>query len=74
MLKKTLALIGVTLCVNVNAAIIDNGTFTTDTSTGLDWLDVTASQRHRVGLTMMWAHSLDLAEISTAGNSLQQPS
>ena len=44
MLKKTLALIGVTLCVNVNAAIIDNGTFTTDTSTGLDWLDVTASQ------------------------------
>lgn len=25
----------------VNAAIIDNGTYTTDTQTGLDWLDVT---------------------------------
>ena len=44
MFSKALALVGLTLCVNASAAIIDNDTFTTDTSTSLDWLDVTASQ------------------------------
>jgi hypothetical protein len=29
--------------VPARASIIDNGTYTTDTATGLDWLDVTAS-------------------------------
>jgi len=31
------------LSLNAGAAIIDNGSYTTDTSAGLDWLDVTAS-------------------------------
>jgi len=29
------------LSTNVNAALVDNGAFTTDTSTNLDWLDLT---------------------------------
>ncbi len=29
--------------VQANAAIINNATWTTDTDSGLDWLDVTAS-------------------------------
>lgn len=32
-----------TLAFNANAAIVDNGTYTTDTATGLDWLDLTAT-------------------------------
>jgi len=43
-LKKTLALVGLlALSIYANAAIIDNGNFTTDTLSGLDWLDVTAT-------------------------------
>ena len=41
MLKQTLALVGLTLSLSANAAIVDNGTITTDTATGLDWLDLT---------------------------------
>lgn len=41
MLKKTLALASLTLSLSANAAIIDNGTYTTDTDTGFDWLDLT---------------------------------
>ena len=36
-------IIGVVLCLltaNLNAALIDNDTYTSDTSTGLDWLDL----------------------------------
>ncbi len=44
MTRTTLVLFGLTLCVSANAAIIDHGAYTTDTATGLDWLDVTASQ------------------------------
>jgi hypothetical protein len=50
MLKKTIALIGLTLSVSANAAIvsIDDATFgadsvTRDTETGLEWLDITKS-------------------------------
>lgn len=31
------------LSTSVNAALIDNGNITTDTETGLDWLDITES-------------------------------
>ena len=41
------AAIGVVLSIlatgSAQALIIDHGTYTTDTTTGLDWLDVTAS-------------------------------
>jgi hypothetical protein len=37
------AIYACTLAFNANAAIVDNGTYTTDTSTGLDWLDLTAT-------------------------------
>lgn len=40
MLKQTLALVGLIISTTTNAALIDNGTFTTDTSTGWDWLDL----------------------------------
>jgi hypothetical protein len=40
MLKQSIALIGLTLSVSAHAAIIDLGSITRDTSTGLDWLDV----------------------------------
>ncbi len=40
MLKKILALIGFTLSVSANAAIIDHGTFTSVSATSLDWLDL----------------------------------
>jgi len=44
-------ILGVLLCfvfVSADAALIDNGNFTTDTATGLDWLDlsVTAGQSY----------------------------
>lgn len=41
MLKQTIALVGITLSLSSHAAILDLGTITRDTSTGLDWLDVT---------------------------------
>lgn len=41
MIKQTLALVGLTLTISANAAIVDLGNITRDTSTGLDWLDVT---------------------------------
>jgi hypothetical protein len=41
MLKKTLALVGLTLSLSANATIVDLGNITRDTSTGLDWLDLT---------------------------------
>lgn len=44
-MKKTILilLLGYIFSGSVNAAIMDNGTYATDTLTGLDWLDVTAS-------------------------------
>jgi hypothetical protein len=41
MLKKTLALVGLTLSLSANASIVDLGVITRDTGTGLDWLDLT---------------------------------
>ena len=41
MLKQTLALVGITLSLSANAAIVDMGNITRDTTTGLDWLDLT---------------------------------
>ncbi len=42
MLKKTIALLGLSLAaLSANAAIQDLGTITRDTETGLEWLDVT---------------------------------
>ena len=39
---KLATLIGLLVCsLSANATIIDNGSYTTDTITGLDWLDVT---------------------------------
>jgi hypothetical protein len=43
MLKKLLPLLLLFAGFQANATIIDNGTYTTDTDSGLDWLDVTAS-------------------------------
>ena len=41
-MKKSLALVGLLASsVCANAAIIDNGNYTTDTISGLDWLDLT---------------------------------
>lgn len=41
MMKKILSLVCIALFANFsNGAIIDNGTYTTDTESGLDWLDV----------------------------------
>ena len=42
-MKKYLTLVILAVTLNANAAIVDNGTYTTDTGTGLDWLDVTAT-------------------------------
>jgi hypothetical protein len=42
-LKLATAATALILSTSANAAIIDNGTYTTDTSTGLDWLDLTAT-------------------------------
>ena len=44
MLKQTLALVGLTLSLSSHAAILDLGTITRDTATGLDWLDVTETR------------------------------
>ncbi|ARN74886.1 hypothetical protein [Oceanicoccus sagamiensis] len=41
MLKQTLALLGLIHSLSVNAVIVDLGSITRDTSTGLDWLDLT---------------------------------
>ncbi|WP_101756743.1 hypothetical protein [Oceanicoccus sp. KOV_DT_Chl] len=41
MIKKALALIGLILSISTNAAIIDLGSVTRDTGSGLDWLDLT---------------------------------
>ena len=41
-LNKSLALVGLlALSIYANASIIDNGNYTTDTLSGLDWLDLT---------------------------------
>lgn len=40
----TLSAITLVLSTSVNASLIDNATFTTDTRTGLDWLDLTQTQ------------------------------
>lgn len=42
--KKILALMGFTLSFSANSAIIDLGSITQDTSTNLDWLDVTLTR------------------------------
>jgi len=39
--KLASAATGLVLSASVNAALIDNGDYTTDTDTGLDWLDLT---------------------------------
>ena len=39
--KITSVVIALVLSASVNAALIDNGMYTTDSSTGLDWLDLT---------------------------------
>lgn len=44
MLKKALVLIGLTLSLSTNAAIIDLGNITRDTVSGLDWLDLTETK------------------------------
>jgi len=44
MLKKIIALVGLTLSLSANSTIVDLGTITRDTTTGLDWLDVTETQ------------------------------
>jgi len=41
--KVVLGTVTLVLSTNINAALIDNGVFTTDTETGLDWLDLTES-------------------------------
>lgn len=41
MLKKALALVGLTLSLTANALIVDLGNITRDTISGLDWLDLT---------------------------------
>ena len=42
MLKKALSLAGLSvLTLSANASLIGNGNYTTDTATGLDWLDLT---------------------------------
>ena len=44
MLKSSIALIGLLVSsFSINAAIIDNSSYTTDSRTGLDWLDLTAT-------------------------------
>ena len=40
MLKKTLALVCLTLSLTVNADIVNKGRITHDTATGLDWMDL----------------------------------
>ncbi len=40
-LKSTTAAIALVLSTSAHAAIIDHGNYTTDTSSGLDWLDLT---------------------------------
>ena len=50
MIKKTLALVGLTLSFSTSAAILSldssygSGTITRDTTSGLDWLDVTVTR------------------------------
>jgi len=41
--KLVSAVIALVLSTSVNAALIDNGGYTTDTETGLDWLDLSAT-------------------------------
>ncbi len=43
-MKKIICLLFFLFTSSVHAAIVDNGNYTTDTATGLDWLDVTLSQ------------------------------
>ncbi len=43
-MKKIICLLFFLFASSVHAAIVNNGNYTTDTITGLDWLDVTASQ------------------------------
>ena len=44
MLKKILLLAGITVSLTANAALVDNGIYTTDTESGLDWLDLTETR------------------------------
>ena len=41
MINKTLTLVGLTLSLTANAAVVDLGNITRDMATGLDWLDLT---------------------------------
>lgn len=41
MLKKTLALVGLSISLSANTAIVDSGNITLDTATVLGWLNVT---------------------------------
>lgn len=41
MLKKSLGLIALVSSLSVSADLVDNGNYTTDTATGLGWLDLT---------------------------------
>ncbi len=43
-MKKIIYLLSTLFASSVHGAIVDNGNYTADTATGLDWLDVTLSQ------------------------------
>lgn len=44
MFKKVLTLITLAFSLTANAALIDNGVYTSDTASGLDWLDLTETR------------------------------
>lgn len=54
-MKMILAAFALLTSVTAQAALIDNDTYTTDTTTGLDWLDLTATQ----GMSYNEAGSID---------------
>ena len=71
-LKLISAITGLALSASANAALIDNGTFTTDDITGLDWLDlsITDSQAYNsaVSLNPGWRHA-SYTEVQTLFSS-----
>ncbi|MFS1526419.1 hypothetical protein ACL7TT_20450 [Microbulbifer sp. 2304DJ12-6] len=58
MFKNTLILVGATLTFSVNAEIIDLGNISLDTSSGLEWLDLTATTGYSIDqLTILFDDS-----------------
>lgn len=63
--RSVLAVVLAAVSVHVSAALVDHGSFTEDTATGLDWLDLTQTQRQSVNAAQTGAFAAAGWQVAT---------